>query len=81
MKDIINMLFEMMQSKVTLYINISLLILGLILLVSGSIMYIKKSKDVKGKTPKKYLALPIVGAILTVGELVQIGIYLMVVTI
>ena len=81
MKDIVYMLFGMLQSKATLYINISLLILGLVFMVIGSIMYINKSKTVEGKTPKKYLALPIAGVVLIVGELVQIGIYLMVVGI
>ncbi len=66
-----------MKSKTTLYINIGMLTVGIVLTILGLILYFG-NKPKRHKTGfNKYLILPIVGLVLTGLEILQIIFYIM----
>lgn len=81
LRDLLNFFFELMQHRMTLYIYIFFLILGVAIMIAGLIIYSRKRGKDSTKVPKKYLVMPIVGAILVGCEILQIAFYLLVVNI
>ncbi len=81
LRDLLSFSFELMQNRMTLYIYIFFLILGTTIMIAGVIIYLRKRGKGSTKVPKKYLAMPIVGAMIVGCEILQIAFYLLMVNI
>lgn len=81
MGNFINSFMAMMKSEVTLYMYIAILLIGLVVTVVGFKNYRRKMKSGEVVVGKRYLILPGIGIFLIVSQIIQIGIYFMVVKI
>lgn len=79
LRKLMSFFFGLMQHKRTLYIHAFFLALGVAIMITGLIFYFRRKEKSTAGIPKKYLALPIGGAILVICETLQIAFYLLMV--
>jgi len=81
LQELLTLFFELMQHRMTLYINVFFLMLGMAILIVGIIIYSQKKRKGPTKISKKYVVLPIIGAVLVSCETLQIAFYLLMVSV